>query len=79
MGYKVYLTSREFAHPRMTAGLVAFPVLTFFLCPFIYLSTIAATPSHIGIGPNYIVDTLAFSAASLLIADSLPKEDYSDV
>jgi hypothetical protein len=39
----------------------------------------AATPSHIGIGPNYIGDTLAFSEAGLRLAGSLPKEDYSDV
>jgi hypothetical protein len=39
----------------------------------------AATPSHIDIGPIYIGDTLAFSAAGLRIAGSLPKEDYSDV
>jgi len=79
MAHNVYLISRESAHAWMAAGFVAFPVLLFFLCPVIYLSTIAATPSHIGIGPNYIVGTLAFSAASLLMADSLPKEGLSDV
>ena len=78
MAHNVYLTSREFAHARVAAGLVAFPVLLFFLCTVIYLSTITATSSHIGTGPNHIVDTLAFSAASLLIADSLPNEGYSN-
>jgi hypothetical protein len=77
MDHNVYLISREFAHAWMAAGLVAFPVLFFFLCPVIYLSTIAATPSHIGMGPSHIVDTLACSAASLLMADSLAKKGYS--
>lgn len=79
MAHNVCVASREFAPERMAAGLAAFRVLIFVLCPSIYLSTVVATPSDIGNGTNCFVDTLAFSAATLLLADSLPKEGYSYV
>jgi hypothetical protein len=69
MARNLYLISREFAHARIAAGLVAFPVLIFILCPVICVSTIAAAPSHIGNGVIDFVDTLGSSAASLLPRD----------
>ena len=46
---------------------------------FIYLPIVAADPSDIGNGLNYIVDTLAFSGAALVLADALPREDHPHV
>ncbi len=54
-------------------------IMIFLLCLFIYLPIVAAIPSDIGNGLNYFVDTLAFSGATLLVADALPKEVHPHV
>jgi uncharacterized membrane protein len=46
------------------------------LVQFVYLPTLVAHPSDIGIELNYFVDTLAFSGAALLLAEAMPKKDY---
>ena len=54
-------------------------VMILLLVLFIYLPIVAADPSDIGNGLNYLVDTLAFSGAALVLADALPREDHPHV
>ena len=51
-------------------------VMILILVLFIYLPIVAADPSDIGNGLNYLVDTLAFSGAALVLADALPREGH---
>jgi uncharacterized membrane protein len=57
---------------RLAATFLGIMILLLVL--FIYLPILVANPSSIGNGLNYIVDTLAFSGAALLLADALPEE-----
>ena len=54
-------------------------IMILLLVLFIYLPIVAADPSDIGNGLNYLVDTLAFSGAALVLADALPREDHPHV
>ena len=50
-------------------------IMILLLVLFVYLP-ILVSPSSIGVGLNYLFDTLAFSGAFLLLADALPKEGH---
>jgi uncharacterized membrane protein len=51
-------------------------IMILLLVLFVYLPTLVAHPSDIANELNFVVDTLAFSGAALLLADAMPKEDH---
>jgi uncharacterized membrane protein len=51
-------------------------IMILLLVLFVYLPILVSNPSSIGVGLNYLFDTLAFSGAFLLLADALPKEEH---
>ena len=60
---------------RMAAAWLG--IISFVLVLFVYLPIMASKLSDIANGLNYVVDTLAFSGAALLLANALPVENYS--
>lgn len=54
-------------------------IFVFVVVLLVYLPIMVAKVSDIGNGLNYLVDTLAFSGAALLLAGALPSEDPSAV
>jgi hypothetical protein len=57
--------------PRLAATYLGIMILLLVL--FIYLPILFSNPSDIGNGLNYVVDTLAFSRASLVLADAISE------
>ena len=57
---------------RLAAACVG--IVIFLVVAFVYLPTLFAHPSDIGNELNYVVDTLMFSGAALLLADALPRQ-----
>lgn len=56
---------------RLAATYVGIMVLLLVL--FIYLPILFSNPSDVDNGLNYVVDTLAFSGASLVLADAISE------
>jgi uncharacterized membrane protein len=52
-------------------------IISFVMVLLVYLPIMASNLSDIGNGLNYVVDTLAFSGAALLLANALPVENGS--
>jgi uncharacterized membrane protein len=59
---------------RFAATCLGIAALTLVL--FVYVPILAASPSDINDGLNFLVSTLAFSGAALVLAGAIPKEDH---
>jgi uncharacterized membrane protein len=54
-------------------------IFVFIIVALIYLPIMVANISNIADGLNYLVDTLAFSGAALLLAGALPSKQHEEV
>jgi len=59
---------------RVRLAATCLGVTIFLIVLFVYLPTLIVHPSDIGNELNFVVDTLVFSGAALLLADAAPRE-----